>query len=114
MERIEEYLGKEVDVMIDRPLGSRHPEYGYYYSVNYGFIPDTISGDNEEIDAYVLGAFEPLQKYHGIVIGIIKRLNDNEDKLVVSNKINRFTKDQIVALTEFQERFFESKIICRD
>jgi len=32
-------------------------------------------GDNKEIDVYVLGAYELLQKYHGIVIGIIKRLN---------------------------------------
>lgn len=53
MKRIEEYLGKEVDVIIDRPLGSKHPEYDYYYSVNYGFLPNTVNGDNEEIDAYV-------------------------------------------------------------
>jgi ADP-ribose pyrophosphatase YjhB (NUDIX family) len=61
-----------------------------------------------------LGEYAPLQKYKGIVIGIIKRLNDNEDKLVVANNINRFTKEQIQSLTEFQEQFFESKIICLD
>jgi len=112
MKSIEEYLGQEVEIIIDRPLGSKHPKYDYYYSVNYGFIPNTISGDNEEIDAYILGENVPLQKYKGIVIGIIKRLNDNEDKLVVSSKSKRFTKEQIKVMTNFQEQYFESKIIC--
>lgn len=112
MKKIEEYIGQEVEVIIDRPLGSKHPKYDFYYSVNYGFIPNTISGDNEEIDAYVLGENIPLQKFNGIVIAIIKRLNDNEDKLVVSNKEKVFTKEQIQALTDFQEQFFESEIKC--
>ena len=28
-----EYLGKEVEVKIDRPLGTLHPEYNFYYLV---------------------------------------------------------------------------------
>ena len=51
------YLGKEVVVKMDRPLGSKHPKHGFIYTVNYGFIPGTISGDGEELDAYVLGEF---------------------------------------------------------
>jgi len=104
-----EYLGKEVLVKMDRPLGSKHPKHGFIYPVNYGFIPDTISGDGEELDAYVLGEFSPIDTYTGKVIAIIHRTNDNDDKLIVSNK--EYTDDQIRALTEFQERFFESIII---
>ena len=47
--------------------------------------------------------------FKGKVIAIIHRTNDNDDKLIVSNK--DYTNDQIKALTEFQERFFESKAI---
>lgn len=59
---MDEYLGTIVDVEIDRPMGSKHPEYNYIYPINYGYIPNTKAKDGEEIDAYVLGEFEPLEK----------------------------------------------------
>ena len=53
-----EYIGKIIDVKIDRPMGSKHPKHGFIYPVNYGYVPNTISGDVEELDCYVLGIFE--------------------------------------------------------
>lgn len=108
------YLGKFVTVKIDRPLGSKHPKHNFIYSLNYGFIPNTISGDGEEIDAYIIGEFEPLETYEGYVVAIIKRLNDVEDKLIVCKDIGKYNKKQIEALVEFQERFFEFNIITID
>lgn len=105
------YLGKNVKVKIDRKLGSRHPKHGFIYTLNYGYIPNTISGDGEELDAYVLGVFEPVEAYEGKVIAIIHRTNDNDDKLIVVSKNKNYTDEQIKALTEFQERFFESIIL---
>ena len=58
-----EYLGKEVLVKIDRQMGSAHPKHGFIYPVNYGFIPNTVSGDGEELDAYVLGVFEAITEF---------------------------------------------------
>lgn len=100
---MESYLGKLVKVKIDRPLGSTHPKHNFIYSLNYGFIPNTIAGDGEEIDAYIIGEFEPLEMYDGYVVAIIKRINDIEDKLVVCKELNKYNKDQIKALVEFQE-----------
>ena len=57
-----EYLGKIVNVEMDRKMGSAHPKHGFIYPVNYGFIPNTVSGDGEELDAYVIGVFEPLDQ----------------------------------------------------
>lgn len=108
-----EYLGKKVLVKMDRPLGTKHPKHGFYYPVNYGYIPNTVSGDGEELDAYVLGEFAPLDEFEGVVIAIIHRINDDDDKLVVTNGKN-YTDEQIRALTEFQERFFESEILRCD
>ncbi len=105
------YLNKIVTVKIDRPLGSKHPKHGFVYPVNYGFIPNTISGDGEELDAYVIGEFEPVESFHGVVKAIIHRLNDDDDKLVVMPEDKDYSDEQIRALTEFQERFFESIII---
>ena len=106
-----DYLNKEVEVIIDRPLGSRHPKHNVMYMVNYGYIPNTISGDNEELDAYILGVFEPIEKFNGKVIAYIHRTNDDDDKLIVVPKDKNYTNEQIEALTEFQERFFKSTII---
>ncbi len=104
------YLGELVDVLIDRPMGSSHPKYGFIYPINYGYIPNTIGGDGKEIDTYVLGEFEPLKLFEGYVIAIIRRKNDNEFKLVICKEKNKYTKEQIVALTEFQERYFDIEI----
>ena len=106
-----EYLGKVVTVTMDRPLGSIHPKHGFFYPVNYGFIPNTISGDGEELDAYVLGEHKPLDTFAGVVVAIIHRTNDNDDKLIVMAEGKNYTDDQIYALTEFQEKWFESVII---
>jgi len=106
-----EYLGKEVLVKMDMPLGCKHPNHGFIYPVNYGYIPNTVSGDGEELDAYVLGEHTPLEEFKGIVIAIIHRINDNDDKLVVMKEGRNYSDDQIRALTEFQEQYFESIII---
>ncbi len=106
-----DYIGKTVLVKMDRPYGSKHPKHGFIYPVNYGFIPNTISGDGEELDAYVLGVFEPIDEFKGKVIAVINRTNDDDDKLVVCPEGKNYTNEQIDALTEFQERFFEHKII---
>ena len=106
-----DYIGKVVTVVMDRPFGSKHPKHGFIYPVNYGYIPGTISGDGEELDAYVLGEYKPLESFTGRVIAIIHRTNDNDDKLVVVRDGKNYTDDQIRALTEFQEQYFESEII---
>lgn len=106
-----EYLGKIVTVEMDRPLGTSHPKHGFIYPINYGYIPNTVSGDGEELDAYVLGVHSPLQTFTGEVIAIIHRINDNDDKLVVMETGRNYSDEQIRALVEFQEQYFESEII---
>lgn len=106
------YLTKKVKVKIDRSLGTSHPEWKFIYPINYGYLENTISGDGEEIDAYVIGEFEPLDEFEGHVVAVIVRRDDNEDKLVVSKKMNTYSKEQILALVEFQERYFDIEIIC--
>lgn len=106
-----EFLLKNVSVTVDRPMGTRHPQYGFVYPVNYGFIPHTLAPDGEELDAYVLGIFAPCARFDGVCIAYIQRLDDMDDKLIVVPESVRYNDPQIRALTEFQERFFRSRII---
>lgn len=105
-----DFLGKDINIFIDRKLGSKHPKHNIYYSINYGYVPNTISGDGEEIDAYLLGVFEPVDEYNGKCIAIIHRLDDNDDKLIVVPNDKDFSDEQIEVLVEFQERFFKHEI----
>ena len=105
------YIGKIVTVKIDRALGSLHPEYGHKYPLNYGFIPNTVSGDGEELDAYILGVNKALKEFRGKCIAIIHRLNDNDDKLIIAPTGINFTDEEIKELTNFQEKWFEIEIL---
>lgn len=106
-----DYIGKIVKVKIDRSLGSKHPKFDMIYTVNYGYVPNTISGDGEELDCYVLGVFEPIKEFEGKCIAVIKRKDEDDDKLIIVPKDKSYSNEQIEALTEFQERYFKSKII---
>jgi len=107
----EEYLGKSLKIKIDRPFGSKHPKHGFIYPVNYGYLPNILSGDGEELDCYVLGVFEPIEEFEGKCIAVIKRTNDNDDKLIIAPEGKEYSNDAIEALIEFQERFFKHILI---
>lgn len=105
-------IGETVTVIIDRPLGSFHPVHkNIFYSVNYGYIEGIIAPDGEEQDAYVLGISEPVRKFTGRIIAVIKRLNDVEEKWVVAPEDMRFTKSEILEKVEFQEKYFDIEIL---
>ena len=107
----EQYLGKEVSIIMDRPLGSKHPKHGFVYEVNYGYVPGTQSADGEELDAYYLGVSRPLYTAKGKCIAIIHRLNDDDDKLVVVPETQTdLTDDEITKAVNFQEQWFDGEI----
>lgn len=101
---------KIVQVIIDRQLGSKHPDYDMIYPVNYGYVEGIFAGDGEEQDAYILGIDEPVSYFEGNLIAIVHRLNDNEDKWVVAPDGMNFTEDEIRQQLHFQEQYFDSII----
>lgn len=111
MESARNYLGQIVRIKIDRPLGSKHPKHGFIYELNYGFVPGTKAADGEEIDAYLLDCLEPVAETEGLCIAVIHRLNDDDDKLVISASGQNFSDKEINRLTHFQEQWFQSTII---
>ena len=106
------YLGRRVQVVIDRPSGNHHPRHpDLHYPLNYGYLPGTMSGDGAPIDAYVLGVEIPVATFEGMVIALVVRADDVEDKLVVAPLGTAFSRGEIADAIAFQERFFASSIV---
>ncbi len=106
------YLNQTVHAIIERPLGSKHPKHGFEYEVNYGHVPNTLAPDGEEIDVYTLGIDKPLKEFIGKCVAIVHRLDDNDDKLVlVPEEKQNMSDEEIIKLTNFQEKWFKIKII---
>ena len=101
---------KRVKVIIDRPFHTEHPEHkGLIYELNYGYVEGIIAPDGEEQDCYVMDVDTPIKEYEGNVIAVIKRLNDVEEKWIVSNV--DFSVESIREKTNFQEQYFTIKIL---
>ncbi|MFA6463616.1 MAG: inorganic pyrophosphatase [Candidatus Paceibacterota bacterium] len=105
------FLGKEVEVVFDRPLGSKHPKHGFIYEVNYGYLEGIKAPDGEDLDAYYLGTDQSLEKIKGIVKAIIHRLDNDDDKLVVMPEGVSMSDDEIEKAVKFQEQWFKHKIL---
>lgn len=112
--KLKSVIGQTVHVTVDRKLGTAHPKYpNMIYEVNYGYIAGILGGDGEEQDAYVLGVDEPIDEFDGVVIAVIHRLNDNENKWVVAPHNAKIGVRTIRKKTYFTERYFNSEIIKR-
>lgn len=111
MEKAPNILGDIVKVIVDRPLGSYHPEHKeMYYPINYGFIEGITAPDGEEQDVYIIGVNQAVSEYTGKVIAIIHRYDDVEEKWVVAPENKSFSKEEILEQVHFQEKYFNSEI----
>jgi inorganic pyrophosphatase len=111
LELAKQFLEKEVEVVLDRPRGSKHPKHGFTYDVNYGYLEGVKAPDGEDLDAYYLGTDQSLQKVTGIVKAIVHRLDNDDDKLVVMPKDVSMTDEEIDRAVHFQEQWFKHQII---
>ena len=112
IDKLRALIGSEVTVYIDRPLGSKHPNHeDIIYSINYGYIKEIIALDGEYQDAYIIGIDKPLTEFTGVVLAIINRKNDDEDKLIVVKKNTNYPDEEIRKIIDFQEKYFEYEII---
>lgn len=106
-------LGEIVKVTVDRPLGSQHPKYNdFVYPINYGYVEGVIAPDGEEQDAYIIGVNKPVTNFTGKVIAVVHRINDIEDKWVVTSGDSIYTKQEIYNYISFQEQFFDITMEC--
>ena len=111
-EDYKDILGARVHCVMDRPLGSAHPRYpDMIYPVNYGYVPGVMAGDGAEQDVYVVGPSVPLKTFDGVVVAIVHRFDDCEDKWVVAEKSGLYSEDELRAAVAFQEKYYKSEWI---
>lgn len=103
LKKAKSYLGKEVNVVIDHPIGTKHATLGFTYSVNYGYIPNTKAKDESEIDAYYLGVEKPIQAEVGTVIAVIEHKDNDDHKLIVVPSKTEMEVSKIKEAIDFQE-----------
>jgi GNAT superfamily N-acetyltransferase len=104
-------IGRRVSGTIDRPLGSAHPRHpDMVYPINYGYVDGVIAGDGAEQDVYLLGVDRPLQKFSGTVIAVYHRLNDVEDKWIVSPDGSPYGESEILSAIAFQEQYYMGEL----
>lgn len=105
------YLNKNVHIVIDRPIGSAHPNHpDLIYPINYGYIPGVFSADGEELDVYLLGVDTPVSEYGAKVIAVSHRNNDVEDKLIAVPEGIEYTAKQIYDAIKFQEKYYDTYV----
>ena len=104
-------IGTTVSGKIDRPLGTCHPRHKeMIYPINYGYVDGIFAGDGAEQDVYVFGANKPIYEYTGKVIAVYHRLNDCEDKWIVSLDDKPVSDREILKAIEFQEQYFMGEL----
>ena len=81
------------------------------YPINYGYIEDIMAADGQEQDVYVLGTDQPIQTFEGKVIAIYHRLDDSEDKWIVSLDGSDVSDAEIMQAIGFQEQYFKGELI---
>ena len=102
-----DYIGKIVEIKIDKPYGSRNSEHGFIYELNYGYVTD-----EKGLDAYYLGVKAPISTAKGKCIAIIHRTESNQNVLVVMpEEKDNISDEEIEKLVQFQERHFLHEII---
>ena len=106
-------IGRQVCGVIDRPLGQAHPQYPeLIYPLNYGYVEGIFAGDGEEQDVYVFGTDRPLRRFSGTVVGVYHRLNDDEDKWIVSLDGRPVPEETVLRSIEFQEQYYMGELYC--
>ena len=88
------YVNKTVNVVIDHPVGSTDKDGGFIYLTNFGYLKD-----DSKVRVHVLGEYNPLNKYVGKVIAIMR--SDKESVLIVGK--TNYSDEVIKALIDYKQ-----------
>jgi inorganic pyrophosphatase len=106
-------IGKQVELILDCPLGSRNSQQGYTYETNYGFVKGVTASNGGKLHAYFVGTNQALREATGRCIAIIYSDERSDVRLVVATPGITLTQREIAKLVNYQEQWSDSKIFHR-
>ena len=93
------------------PTGSAHPLHvDIVYPADYGHIEPMLAPDGDNQGAYAI-INKAMSSFSGVVIAVIRRLDDIEGKLVVAPEGVDYGDEEILKEVALQERYFESVLL---
>lgn len=105
-------LGKNVRVRVARPIGTKHPKFGFTYERNFGFVEGVRSPNGLPQGAYILGVDHPVREFEGRVAAVLKRENRRGVAWVVVPKSRRLIESEIRDALEFAEKYCGYSLDC--
>ncbi|MBO4283714.1 MAG: NUDIX domain-containing protein [Clostridia bacterium] len=102
-------LGKTVTLIVDRPMGSVHPDRpDLVYPINCGYPRDLVIPGESRLGVYILGVPNPVHTFTGRVIAVIFRENGEGVRWVVAPEGREYDQARILSEVWFRERDFKS------
>lgn len=105
-------LGRNVRVRVARPIGTKHPKFGFTYERNFGFVEGVKSPNGLPQGAYILGIDHPVREFEGRVAAVVRRENRRGVAWVVVPKSKRLIESEIREDLEFAEKYCSYDIDC--
>ncbi len=108
-EKLKKLIGQEVTVYVDNQNAISKKAST---SINYGFIKEIITVDNEYQKVITLGKkMDNSEVYKGLVYAIIESEKDLPDKLIVVTKKRRYNLKDINKILSYQKENYKYKVV---
>ncbi|QQE10428.1 inorganic pyrophosphatase [Planctomycetota bacterium] len=105
------FIGRRVKVLVDRPLGSTDPTFGYTYPVNCGHVLEESDCSSSNLDVYVLGLCDPINAFEGDCIAVIHSEDATQNKLVIVPAGAMLSDEAIIEGVQFKERHNQPQVV---
>lgn len=105
-------LGKNVRVRVARPIGTKHPKFGFTYEKNFGFVEGVRSPNGLPQGAYILGVDHPVREFEGRLAAVLRRENRRGVAWVVVPKSKHPIESEIRDSLEFAEKYCGYTLDC--
>ncbi|MBI5410284.1 MAG: hypothetical protein HZA14_13055 [Nitrospirae bacterium] len=93
---------RKVVVFVDKPMGSKHPRFGWTYPINCGYVRRACTIHGDTLSVYILGVDRPINIFSGKAIAVVYRRTETTYRLVVAPDGIDFSDNEIEKAIEFE------------
>jgi len=105
-----DWMGRQVEVVVDHAVGSPLLD-GRPSLINLGHVPGTHGWARLPVAAYLLGIGAPVARGNGLVVAVLRRHDDVEDRVAVADGTSVWDRAAIARAVAGHERWFTSEVL---